>query len=124
MKTILTMISAGLLFIATSCNKSSMQDIKPADDNTTTAARGGFPETYPRVIMPAQTGVYFDNKVFKINLKTGVPAPYHVVINSLYVIREPLLPGTMLPRFLPIVNTLPTVNYDESTLWEVVYLTF
>ena len=125
MKTILTMISAGLLFISTSCNKSSMQDIKPADDNTATASRGGFPETYPRVIMAAQTGVYYNNKIYKVSVKADAPSPYlnHVVVNSMYIIREPLSP-TSVPKFIPIVNALPTINYDASTIWEVVYLTF
>jgi hypothetical protein len=126
MKTILTMISAGLLFITTSCNKSSMQDVKPVDDNTTTAARGGFPETFPRVIMSTQSAIYYNNKTYKVALKTNAPSPYihHVLVNSLYVIREPLLPGAFSPRFIPIVNALPTINFDASTVWEVVYLTF
>jgi len=123
MKTILTMISAGLLFITTSCDKT--QEVKPASDNSSTVSRP-MAQISPAVFMPAQTPVYYNGRIFNVKLQADNPSPYltHVLVNSLYMISAPSLPGTTAPRFIPIMNALPTVKFDASTIWEVVSITF
>jgi hypothetical protein len=119
MKTILTMISAGLLFVSTSCNKTYMQDVQPASENTSVAERSASLQPVP-MPMPA----YFNSKIYMFKtLPYQTQHNNHVAVNSLFVITAPALPGTF-SRFVPIVNALPTTGFSTQALWEQVNITF
>jgi hypothetical protein len=130
MKTILTMISAGLLFISTSCNKTSEQDMQPANDNSISSSeRPG-----PYVNAFQLSTIMFNGTRYTAQLRAypystaiaaDVPDPAMIAptINTMFVIKETVLPGTVA-RFVPVVSALPTGGFTSSTLWRQVYVTF
>jgi hypothetical protein len=139
MKTILTMISAGLLFFATSCEKNTMQDNAPAretnssaisDANDANADRVG-PISMSNTARAQQISVYFDATLYKVEVRPSLlgAIPVNAItpgvvptINTMYVFKEVVPPGTVA-RFIPIVNVLPSTGFSASALWNVVILT-
>jgi hypothetical protein len=139
MKTILTMISAGLLFFATSCEKNSVQDNAPAreanasaisDVNDGSSDRVG-PITMLNTERAQQISVYFDATLHKVEVRPNLlgAIPVNAItpgvvptVNTMYVFKEVVPPGTVA-RFIPIVNALPRTDFSASALWNVVILT-
>jgi hypothetical protein len=130
MKTILTMISAGLLLIATSCQKS--QDVQPANDNASTSERGILSGNNLNVSATSPTRidervVYFNNNRYAVRLQASALPPQEagttggMKVNTFYVIREEM--GTK-NDFLGILNALPGKQYSPLQLWQVVTLDF
>jgi hypothetical protein len=133
MKKILTIISAGLLFMTISCNKSSMQDMQPANasDNTGGNSRVSSPISTTSTGLISQMTVYYNDALFKVNAKrvTGAnlpPTPINPspVLHTMYVIKAGNLPGTTVPRFDPILDTAPRFVFTSSDIWQVVIITF
>jgi hypothetical protein len=130
MKTILTIISAGVLFIATSCQKS--QDVQPAGDNASTSDRSILPTNNLSASATSPTRVderivYFNNIQYAVQLQASALPPVSVdgvgatKLNTLYLIRQAL--GTATP-FLGIVSLLPQSAYNATALWQVVVVDF
>jgi hypothetical protein len=137
MKTILTMISAGLLFIATSCNKS--QDVQPAADNSTISSTSSTDDNSGRPTLATynlvaeqinQRVVYFSNLQYAVQMKlygnvvpgTSLPISFNRT-NTMYLIKESVADGSR-SRFLPVLDKLPVTNFTSGALWQVVVLSF
>jgi hypothetical protein len=114
MKKILTMISAGLLLVAASCNKS--QDILPANDKTTMSQQrpDGSVQTVQHVTVYYNTQL-FNARMMRASLTAGV-AP-----NLVYVFKAQA--GTSL-NFLPVVNKLASRNFDKGVVWQQILVSF
>jgi hypothetical protein len=121
MKSIVTILSAGLLFFATSCEKNSTQDVQPTTDNTNALQDRPAALITPRY---TQQAVYANNHVYMLRIRPEVVSPYtnHILVNTLYVIKNTVPGSTNL--YAPIVNELPTEGFSHTTVWELVYLTF
>jgi hypothetical protein len=152
MKTILTMISAGLLFLATSCEKNSNQEMRPADNTpaatteTTNSGKEGVPivngadgidlatgvssiANVDRSDLRIQKTVYYNNAMFNVVLKpsTYVSPTSVSTLNMVPVVNtiyavKPL-PGT-ISLLLPVISALPGREFSSSILWRVELLTF
>jgi len=122
MKSILTLLSAGLLFISTSCNKTSMQDVQPPPENSSLTAQRVDP-TVPLPEILTRT-VYYNTNRFEVKVM-----PYdnsqmntYAVVNTMYIWKEPALAGTA--RLIPVVTALPEGDFSMHALWEIVYINF
>jgi hypothetical protein len=150
MKTILTMISAGLLFFATSCEKSSTQDDMRPADNAPTSIGGASSDDKAGTLTATndrntsigtavdmnfitQMTVYFDAVQFRVLAKPSAPkgdvflspsiAALPITINKLYVIQDIAAGGT-ITRFLPVIDMLPESQFNSRVLWQQVNIVF
>jgi hypothetical protein len=124
MKNILILISAGLLLISTSCNKSS--DVQPATDNSATSAdRTATSGTTIGKQMLQHITVYYNTQRFNVTLQRYLsksmlsPAAEH----TMYVVRESVPEGAK-SRFLPVIDALPSGEFSVNQLWRVAYISF
>jgi hypothetical protein len=113
MKKIFSIISAGLLFVATSCNKSS--DVQPASDQSSEMQQR--PDG-SRLGLTTST-VYYSNQLFNVNMLAATIIP-NATVNLLYVIKAPA--GTS--GYLSVINKLPSGNLDRTVLWQQVVVSF
>jgi hypothetical protein len=108
MKKILAIISAGLLFVAISCNKSSNDDIQPAVNNSTTAAdRITLGETSKQMLV--ETTVYYNTQRFNVKLQRHQSKTFvsSTAEHTMYVISESA-PAGVVTKFLPVIDALPS----------------
>jgi hypothetical protein len=117
MKKILTIISAGLLLIATSCNKS--QDIQPAASESTSDIQQRTEAGSSSLSLATRT-VYYSTRLFNVKMMRA-PLLSRADINLLYVIKTPA--GTA-GHYLPVINKLPSGNFSRTTLWRQIIVTF
>jgi hypothetical protein len=123
MKKILTMISAGLLFITTSCTKT--QDVQPANDTSLSPQeRSAISDNGTKPILLDKT-VYYNTQLFNVKLMSYLTLGDGVrpVVNTMYVITESATPGTAA-RFFPVLNKLPSGNFSNREVWQVVNIIF
>jgi hypothetical protein len=115
MKTILSIISAGLLFIATSCNKS--QDAQPASSQSSDIQQR--PDG-SGLSLQTKT-VYYSNQLFNVKLRSWIEGP-QALVNTYYVILSNE-PGTAM-QYLPVIDKLPSGNFYPTALWQLVNIKF
>jgi hypothetical protein len=122
MKSIVIILSAGLLFLAISCEKNSSGDIKPSIDNTIVQERS---YNGSRQIIQELT-VFYNTQRFNVRTQHYPSKTYlgKQEINRMYVISEPQLTCTTIKRFLPVVNKLPSGSFSVSVLWQQVNIVF
>src|SRR4051812_45778762 len=124
MKKIFMLLSAGLLLLAISCSKTSQQDVQPASDNASaTLERTAVTDNNASRQMLLRATVYYDTKRFNVELQRYQSKIPHTSMSKMYVITESNPVGTR-PRFLPVVDRIPTVNFTVDAVWQQVYITF
>jgi hypothetical protein len=118
MKNLLTIIGAGLLLFATSCEKNA-QDIKPATDNS--EAQRPMANVAP---LYTQMTVYSGGLQYAIRARlTTVSPAIPTKINNMYVIKE-AVPAGAVARYIPVLNALPTTGFSAQTVWQLAYVSF
>jgi hypothetical protein len=117
MKKIFALLSAGLMFVATSCEKNTPQEIQPANDNSFAVAER--PAYIPEPLSAYVSGQLYNIWSLPYDANPGIN---HVVVNSMYVVKEQVNPGT--PRFFPVLSSLPPLYFTNHIVWEKVYVMF
>jgi hypothetical protein len=147
MKTILTMITAGLLFISTSCTKESAQDVQPAaqgsqvsnnDDGATPSAfsssslAGAAVYQSPATARPAlpadQMLVYFMDRLMTVRFQRvdvigTTPDPRASMdTQTNHTLYNFKVDGA---RMIPVIDAMPTsFNFEKGMLWNQVDIEF